>query len=51
LLKGVPDSMIWQWRSEIRQSNVHTPAKVFCWKVRQWKKQKAVDNPESDKKI
>ena len=50
LLKGVPDSMICQWRSEIRQSNVRTPAKVFVWKVREWKK-KPVDNPESDKKI
>jgi hypothetical protein len=45
----VPDSLLWQWRSEIRQSpDIKSPSKIFWWKFRQWKNQKG-ESSESTK--
>ena len=37
LLRNVPITMIWQWRSEIRQSDLTGElGKLFVWKVKHW---------------
>lgn len=38
LLRNVPTHLIWQWRSEIRQSEaVGDLGKLFSWKVKRWR--------------
>lgn len=46
-LKKVPLSLIYQWRSEIKQSpDIRNEGKIFWWKYRQWWK----EQPKKSKK-
>ena len=38
LLRGMENDIVYRLRSEVRQSDVTSKAKVFAWKVRDYKK-------------
>ena len=39
LLKNIPPTILYQIRGSIRDSNARTPAKLFFWQVKKWKKE------------
>lgn len=41
LVKNVPLSILYMIRGDIRDSNAKSPAKLFFWKVREWKRAKS----------
>lgn len=50
IMGTVPLTILYQMRGSVRESNARNPAKLFCWKVIQWKNErKEIERKEKAK--